>query len=390
METPHAERAHSKRSPSSLGKYSVCAHFKQDETQPPHPVTLEGTLVHEAIQHKNLRGLTTDQRVMATIGLNYVAALRASGQYHQYDEIQLRVPLVHDKKGHADVVLLSQDAKVAHCIDFKAGFNRQADAEHNLQQKCYIAACLEKWPTVETITVHIVYVRLQEADVFEFTRADESRVQLEILAVDRRAEEAENFEKANPGVIFYHRVDPSVCTYCIKAGVCPAMQQIAVPTAQAYAQARPDTLKIPAAYDPALISDPEVMSRALTVADIMETWAASVRKHALQLRMDLGVDIPNTTLAHRIGTKSVVDPSAAFALAEQQGVTHAEFMTTVKVSAPALIEIVASKAERGKKKFKAQLFEDELRDSGAMSVGPETFYLRKSKGAGGIALPSPE
>lgn len=393
MTTPHAERAHSKRSPSSLGKYSVCAHFKQDENQPVHPVTLEGTLVHEAIEKKNLRGLTTDQRVMATVGLNYVAALRATGNFHQYDEISLKIPLVHDKKGHADVVLLSQDAKVAHCIDFKAGFNRQADAEHNLQQKCYIAACLEKWPTVEKITVHIVYVRLQEADVFEFTRADESRIQLEILAVDRRAEEAENFELANPGVVFYHRVDPSVCTYCVKAGVCPAMQQIAIPTAQAYAQARPESLKVPAAYDPALIHDPVVMSHALAVADIMETWASSVRKHALQLRMDLGLDIPNTTLAHRTGVKTVIDPSAAFALAEQKGVTHAEFMTTVKVSAPQLIDIVSSKADRGKKKLAAQSFEDELRDSGALSIGPETFYLRKVKGAGGAnneALPSPE
>lgn len=376
---PHAERAHSKRSPSSLGKYAVCPHFKQDEDRPVHPVTLEGTLVHEAIEKKNLRGLTADQRVMAQTGLDYVAALKASGKYHQHDEIALRIPLVLDKKGHADVVLVSHDGKTAHCIDFKAGFNRQADAEQNLQQKCYIAACLEKWASLETITVHIVYVRLQEVDVFEFTRADESRIQLEILAVDRRAEEAENFELANKGVLFYHRADPAVCTYCVKAGVCPAMQQLTVPTAQAYAQARPESLKVPEAYDPALIHDPAVMAQALAIAGIMETWVSSVKKHALQLRMDIGLDIPGTTLAHRTGTKSVADPNAAYALAEKHGVTQAEFMTTVKVSAPDLIDIVSSKAERGKKKYVAQAFEDELRDSGALNIGPETFYLRKSK-----------
>jgi hypothetical protein len=376
---PHAERAHSKRSPSSLGKYAVCPHFKQDDDQPVHPVTLEGTLIHEAIEKKNLRGLTQEQRVMAQTGLDYVDAIKATGKFLQYDEISLRVPLVHDKKGHADVVLLSQDGKTAHCIDFKAGYNRQADAEQNLQQKCYIAACLEKWLSVETITVHIVYVRLQEADVFEFTRADETRIQLEILAVDRRAEEAENFELANKGVLFYHRADPATCTYCVKAGVCPAMQQITVPTAQAYAQARPESLKVPASYDPALISDPEVMAQALVVAGIMDTWVSSVKKHALQLRMDLGLDIPGTTLAHRAGTKTIVDPNTAFALAEKHGVTQGEFMTAVKVSAPELLDIVSSKAEKGKKKFMAQVFEDELRDSGALSIGPETFFLRKSK-----------
>ena len=76
---PHAERAHSKRSPSSLGKYAVCPHFKQDDDQPVHPVTLEGTLIHEAIEKKNLRGLTQEQRVMAQTGLDYVEAVKATG-----------------------------------------------------------------------------------------------------------------------------------------------------------------------------------------------------------------------------------------------------------------------------------------------------------------------
>ena len=73
---PHAERAHSKRSPSGLGKYAVCPHFKQDESRPIHPTTLEGTLIHQSVESRSVLGLPEQLRPMAKLGIEYWDDLR--------------------------------------------------------------------------------------------------------------------------------------------------------------------------------------------------------------------------------------------------------------------------------------------------------------------------
>lgn len=380
---PHEQRSHSKRSPSGLGKYAVCPHFKQDDSRPVHPITLEGTQVHQAVEVRDPSTLPDELRPMARLGIQYWDQLRASGPWREYVEIQLEIPVVDDKKGHADLVLLSEDGTYGNLLDWKAGFNRQAAAEVNLQQKCYAAALFAKFPSLQKLTVHVVYLRLQEADVAEFTREDVPRLQLEILAVDRRAEEAENYEKTNPGKVFYHQPDPAVCAYCVKAGICPALHAITIPTARAYAAARPEDLVVPDAYDPALITDPAVMAKAMAVADVMERWVSSVKKHALDLRLSVGVEIPGTSLVSKAGSKSILDPSTAHRVAEEHGLSHDEFMTAVEVSAAKLLKAAEAKAPRGKKKLAAQGLEDALRDAGALHIGAETFYLRRVKKAEG-------
>lgn len=376
---PHAERAHSKRSPSGLGKYAVCPHFKQDESRPIHPMTLAGTAIHEAIEKRDTMALPDDLRPMAKLGIEYWDSIRARGEWDEHVEISLTIPLVDNKKGHADLVFISKDGKKGILLDWKAGANRQAEAENNLQQKCYAAAVFEKFPELESLEVHIVYVRLQEVDTAKFTRSDMPGIQLEILAVDRRAEEAEKFEAANPGKKFYHRADPAVCTYCVKAGICPELHALTLPTAKAYAQARPEDLAIPEAYDPALIHDPETMSKALVVAGIMERYADSVKHYALQMRMEQGIEIPGTTLASRKGRSTITNTHEAYKIAESLGLTHDDIMSAVEMSPAKLKDAIEDKAPRGKKKLASMALEDSLIEAGVLEVGSESFYLRKTK-----------
>jgi hypothetical protein len=379
MNQPHAERAHSKRSPSGLGKYAVCPHFKQDESRPIHPNTLAGTAVHEAIERRDTLGLPDELRPMAKLGIDYWDTIRKRGPWKEHVEISLIIPLVDNKKGHADLVFISEDEKEGILLDWKAGVNLQAEAENNLQQKCYAAAIFEKFPKLEKLEVHIVYVRLGEADVATFTREDVPRIQLEILAVDRRAEEAEKFESENPHTKFYHRADPAVCTYCVKAGTCPELHALTLPTAQAYAKARPEDLTIPEAYDPALISDPATMSKALVVAGVMERWCDSVKHYALQMRMEQGMEIPGTTLSSRKGRSTILNAHEAYKIAEAHGLSHDEIMSAVEVSATKLKDAIEDKAPRGKKKLASTALEDELVEAGVLQVGSESFYLRKTK-----------
>lgn len=363
-------RGHSRISPSGLGSLAVCPHFTQDNDRPEHPLTKEGTMLHSSLEHRRLDALPAELRPIAQVGIDFWDALRKKNPDWQ-EEIEPCIQITEEMKGHLDLIRVGPEE--ASQVDWKGGLALQATAATNIQQAAYAIGLFKRNPEIKKITVYLVYLRLQEVDFEEYEREQLPDLELKVLAILRRAQAAQR------GVIDERTPDPKTCTYCSQAGSCPALHKLAIPTAQAYAQARPDSLKVPEAYDPALISDPAVMAKALTVAGIMETWVSSVKKHALQLRMDLGLDIPGTTLAHRVGTKTIVDPNSAFALAEKHGVTQGEFMTAVKVSAPELIDIVSSKAAHGKKKFTAQVFEDELRDSGALSVGPETFFLRKSK-----------
>lgn len=338
-----------------------------------------GTRIHEAIERRDTMGLPEDLRPMARLGIDYWGKLRLREPFDEHVEISLKIPLVDDKKGHADLVLISKDRRRGILADWKAGGKFQAEAENNLQQKCYAAALFEKFPDLEQLEVHIVYVRLQEVDTASFTREDMPRIQLEILAVDRRAEEAENFEKQNPGKKFYHRADPAVCAYCVKAGVCPELHALTLPTAKAYAQARPEDLAIPEAYDPALITDPAIMSKALVVSGIMERWSDSVKHYALKMRLEQGIEIPGTTLASRKGKGSILNTHEAYKIAEKHGLSHDEIMSAVEISPAKLRDAVESKAPRGKKKLASQALEDELIESGTLNVGAETFYLRKTQ-----------
>jgi len=368
----HSERAHAKRSPSSLGNYAVCPHYAPDNDRPLHPVTVEGTAIHEAIEKRDVSGLSADAKQIALVGITYWDMLLAARKnWRQYVEIRIDIP--HMGFGHADLVLISPDETQGVLVDWKTGYNSQAAVENNIQQRAYASGLFRRFPKLQTLEIHVVYVRLMEADVSSLAREDGNQVELELIAIDRKAEEAEQ------GTISAHNPDPAVCTYCVKAGGCPALSKIALPVAQAYAKARPEALTVPEAYDPALITDPSTMSKAMVVADIMERWAGSVRKHALDLRLVSGAEIPGYALVTRKGSTSVIDPQLVYSLAEQAGLGHAAIMGAVDMSVPKLLDAIRDTAPKGRKKHVAQEFEDTLRDSGAVMTSQESYHLRKSR-----------
>ena len=367
---PHSERSHSRISPSGLGSVAVCPHFINDDARPEHPSTREGTQIHEAIEVRNIKRLPMELRPIAQIGIDYWDALRRENPAWS-EEVEPKVKITAEMAGHLDLIRFN--ATDADQVDYKSGVNEQATAATNIQQKAYAVGLFKRMLTLQRVRVHIVYVRLLEADVETFSRSQLPQLELEVLAVLRRAQSAQN------GEIQVHNPDPSVCVYCKLAGVCPALNKIAQPIADAYAKARPGTLTVPAAYDPAAITQPAVMSKALVVADIMERWAESVRRHAVDLRLTSGQEIPGYSLIHREGTKSVVDADLAYSTAAQAGLVHAEIMQSVTMSIPKLMDALRAKTPKGKKKQAAEALEDAMRDAGALMVGQESYHLRKIK-----------
>lgn len=366
----HSSRAHSRISPSGLGLLAVCPSFANDNSKPEHPLTTEGTLIHQHLETRDLSGLREDLRPIAQVGINFWDKLRAENPDWK-EQVEPCIQITDEMKGHLDLIRVGETEAAQ--IDYKSGRFHQATAATNIQQKAYAVGLFKLLPHIQKITVYLVYLRLEEVDYEVFTREQLPQLELEVLAVLRRAQAAQR------GEIDERRPDPAACTWCKHAGTCPALHQLALPVAQAYASARPEDLTIPDAYDPALIESPDVMAKAKVVAGIMKKWCESVDYWALQMRLNQGVEIPGTTLATRAGTKKINDPNEALRIAQEHGITFEEFLTTVDVSASQLLDIAHSKAARGKKGQAKEALEDALLDSGALSVGADTMYLRKSK-----------
>ena len=366
----HSSRAHSRISPSGLGLLAVCPSFANDNSKPEHPLTTEGTLIHQHLETRDLSGLREDLRPIAQVGINFWDKLRAENPDWK-EQVEPCIQITDEMKGHLDLIRVGETEAAQ--LDYKSGRFHQATAATNIQQKAYAVGLFKKLPHIQKITVYLVYLRLEEVDYEVFTREQLPQLELEVLAVLRRAQAAQR------GEIDERRPDPAACTWCKHAGTCPALHQLALPVAQAYASARPEDLTIPDAYDPALITDPTTMGKAYVLAGVMEKWCESVKFHATQMRLEQGIEVPGTQLAHRAGKKSISDPNEALRIAEQFGISHDEFMTTVEVSGPKLLKIAHDKAPKGKKKVAEENLENALQDAGVMSIGSETLYLRKSK-----------
>lgn len=366
----HQSRGHSRISPSGLGTLAICPHFQNDNSRPEHTRTTEGTQIHNSLEIRNLKALPEHLRPIAQIGLDFWDKLRAENPSWR-EELEPCIQVTEEMKGHLDVLRLGESQALI--LDYKTGLFKQATAKNNAQMKAYTLGVFKRHPEIQEVTVYLAYLRLQEVDYETFTRSQMDQLELDVLSILRRAQAAQRNE------IQAHNPDPAACTWCAKAGTCPALNALAVPTAQAYAKARPEDLAIPEAYDPALISDPDTMSKALTVAGIMERWCDSVKHYALQMRMEHGMEIPGTTLSSRKGRSTILNAHEAYKIAESHGLSHDEIMSAVEVSATKLKDAIEDKAPRGKKKLASTALEDELVEAGVLQVGNESFYLRKTK-----------
>lgn len=368
----HSARAHARRSPSGFGSLSVCLHFQNDNSRPAHPMTLAGERIHQASEVRSTASLTDPVEVeLAQKCIDYFNGFPTSEWTHLPE---MRFEVFEGIYGFADLTLLHKDMKKACLQDLKTGYRKAASAETNIQMQMYTLGIFDKWPSVEEVEVHLIYPRLDIVDVHTWKREpDYEQIKLRVIALERRAEAVQK------GELVAYQPDSEICQWCKHAGTCPALHQLALPVAQAYASARPEDLTIPDAYDPALITDPSVMGKAYVLAGVMEKWCESVKFHATQMRLEQGIEIPGTQLAHRAGKKSISDPNEALRIAEQFGISHDEFMTAVEVSGPKLLKIAHDKAPKGKKKVAEENLENALQDAGVMSIGNETLYLKKSR-----------
>lgn len=349
---------HAKYSPSSLAYREICPGFSNREDS--GIAAEEGTKLHKAVEIGKLDELTEEQRQCAEMCLRFVADEESSFKPERVlkeHKVSICGGLTF---GTADRIAISGNRALL--IDYKFGRNSVPDAEINPQMQAYAVGIFEEFPVIDEVKVFILIPRRDEVSSAVYHRRDLDRLRLRVQTIIARCEVPE--PELRP---------TNHCLYCSVQGTCPALHRHALIIAAGYE----DELKLPDEFHPSRITDPATMSRALTVARVMEKWCESVKHHALQMRID-GTEIPGYELRTRAGNRKITDPLAAWA-AVRDRMTPDQFIGCTEVSLSKLETTFAEIAPRGAKSKAKQEICEALADLGIVETGKEVLYLAKTR-----------
>jgi CRISPR/Cas system-associated exonuclease Cas4 (RecB family) len=329
-EIDHATRAHHPLGGSRWPALSKCGHYEYQGNWDTDRVNGEwakiGTAIHEAVEKYFLHGddpaennqLEPDHIEQAEWLINQ--AKMVSG------DIQLERKLIKiddefetEYFTTADLIAPAENK----IVDFKTG--RQGDY---YAQLCAMALPLmEEWNT-DTITGEIWYSMLQFKQKYTLTR--EACEKVYELVKKRVKEPPRACEK---------------CETCKLLASCPGPKAVL----DGVLQAR-DDWKLEN-YHSSKITDPDEMSKALDIAQMMKKWCEAVNYHATKLIGD-GKEIPGYTMGTRAGAKYITDIILAKDLLPM---TDEEFMRLCTISLDSLSTGYASKRGLSKPKAKKEI-----------------------------------
>lgn len=272
--------------------------------------------------------------------------------------------------GTVDRVILT--GKHVDLVDFKFGRGEIDDAEINIQGQAYLLGVMDKFPHLETATVHFIIPRRDEVLTADYKRTDMEGVRLRINLIVGKAmaEDAEAIPNTEG------------CKYCKHKLSCPALNDKMLPLAKKYSKSVDDfAMTLWGNYSPAEIEDPEVLGKMLNVASVVDKWAEAAKKQATQLAVEEGIEVPGYDLHFRTAAAKIDDSQAAYD-AVAHLMTPDEFMEACSVSPSALGKAYAGKLPRGEKGKARTTIETALEEHGVIKSEEErsmTPYLRKSK-----------
>lgn len=356
------DQAHSEHSPSSLKEKSKCPGFRNDQTRDKAAAN-RGTLGHLAVEKENLDVIPPDDpklREAAEICLNYLHALRS--RLSGYKELREQRYTIQDQFGHIDHIILHGNK--AELIDYKFAFGEYvADSP---QFWAYSVGLWDAHPAVEEITVHVLLPFRGVIDQETFSREkDYERLSAQITAIVASA------RRDDPAAY----LTGSHCAWCAKQASCPKLSSLALTIATKY---KADELSLPAQYDPANITDPQIIALAKKAAPIMKSWAEKVDARALEMRLNEGIEIPGWELAERKLPFKITDAQAAWEVVRDR-ITPEAFAACADVSIGELEKAIARTAPRGEMGRAKEHLRDALVDANAAKSEGTYHYLKKQK-----------
>ena len=374
----HGVRKHARSSPSKLKNLEICPSYEGDNDGPVHPVTLRGTAMHEAMETGNDARLDPSAETgppgteVALVAMcrEFEASETVSG------EIVILEPHLktHDRdvSGFADkLVLEPADAsgrRKARIRDYKFGFNLVDAPDVNPQALAYTVAVFLEYKDVDEVSFAFEIPRCDAILEHTFHRVELPALKLRLSVIADRVRKFAGKE---------FNLVASNCLYCGRKAGCPAILAKMLPIRNGFTES--DRLPLPSSFNLETLTEPADLAYMLNLAHMAEDWASKAKSFALRYRLELGQEIPGYDLIEKKGKREVSDPNAAFAVAQEFGVTMTQFIAAAKVSITSLETSVKEHATQGDKGDAAERFTDRLMDANAITRGGSFNVLQRSR-----------
>jgi hypothetical protein len=349
------EEEHHPLGPSALKHVEICPGYRSasEETV----FTIEGTLLHEACETRDLSKLSQDQKPLVESCLEYVDELSQPKNVKSYIERKLKINLfkkdeeppdnaVYTKiSGTGDLLLVNEDTNHIDLVDYKFGRGEIDCAAENIQGQAYFVGAMDLFETAKSCQVHFIIPRRGEITTHTYTRDELEDIRFRLRIVVEKATQPE--PELNPRT--------ETCRFCKNRLSCPELRQNLLPIAQKHINNNfaVDVLK---KYSPSEVSDPEILSRMVQVAPVMEKWAQEAKKHAAQVAMETGDAIPGFQLRYRNAQKRLTDTAEVSNVMNLEfGIGKLEFTEACTPVFSKLVDILARSKKLSKVAARAEL-----------------------------------
>lgn len=380
MQASEEHAAHAEFSPSQLKYFRGCPGYAPSGGT--SDAAESGTRIHEALETGDFSKLTDFEEYIAGLCNDAVVKILAREQFDLFDpnvkeirEIRVTVECGDESTfGTCDRLFIKGTKGIA--MDYKTGVGKIDDAEDNMQAKAYAVGIFQAYPQIKTLDFWFIVPRRDELSVAEFTRDHLPEFQQEIANIIRKARKAKKCFGDNTISIDQLRPDPQEwCRFCANAYRCPAISAAALKIAKRYVE---NTVEVPDEVHGHAMDDPEVISKLLKLAPVVEKCIAGWKNRARQMAFEEGLDIPGYVRVERNGSRKITNASVAWDHVKDFMTMDQFFSAVGDISASKFEEIVSSTAERGKKKERVSTIMAELFAAGAVSVSNSSQFLKAS------------
>jgi hypothetical protein len=365
----HGSRGHAEFSPSSLKYVAACPAY---EGKGGSSFAADmGTRIHEALEIRDPSALHNEEEQAI-----YDQIVEMEDQFlsnfpidpqQDLNEIQVEIKLNGTETwGTCDRFSILEGGRAAVMADYKTGISIIDPPEKNWQAKAYVAGAFQKFPDIEEITFVFYIPQHHATPAHTFLRSGLDEMLAELSAVVLAGEQIR--PKWKTGTPELDECSPSQnCRFCLHEDHCPALGGLVVKVAQAI---RPELPPI----DYTNMSDPANLAELFNIAKIVENWADSVKKAAMEAAKS-GVELEGLKLRSMGRTRKFSDNVELAKLAEQFGVKLEDLLLDANLSVSKVTQLIANQYSKVEGKEKLEIFLEACEVAGILQISDERFTL---------------
>lgn len=364
-------REHAEVGSSSAKGYLSCpAYCREKRPKPPHPVTVEGSLLHDALEEREYGHLDEFQLNLVGFCNDYYEKF---GPYVREEQENRVYVLFEDWFGYYDRLAFKSE-KLAHMFDWKFGYVPVQDAEFNPQGWFLAIGIFDRYPELQTLWVHFPQPRIGEIGRHKFTRKKDLP-RLKQVFMSAKAERERYAELGEPKEM----LKPSFenCQYCGNKWKCQAILDTVQETYRGLSEERKTKIQVPPDLDAKQVNDPLHLSAMRDLVTIQKEWADDANWHITQKRLVDGIEVPGYKMVDKRGNTTVLNVDAVWALARKMGVPEDEIKACASISYSKLKKKIAEHAPNRQGTAQQKIFESTLLDVDAIKIAADSVYLKR-------------